>query len=58
VAKGCLQEGILLPLLWSLVVDELIGLNGDGYYTLGYADNIAILIHGKFPLSQSFYTRF
>jgi hypothetical protein len=28
-------------------VDELIGgLNGNGYYTLGYADDIAVLIYG------------
>jgi hypothetical protein len=25
VARGCLQGGVLMPLLWSLVVDELIG---------------------------------
>jgi hypothetical protein len=24
VARGCPKEGVLLPLLWSLVVDELI----------------------------------
>jgi hypothetical protein len=49
VARGCPQGGVLSPLLWSLVVKELIGgLNGNGYYTLGYADDIAILIHGKF----------
>jgi hypothetical protein len=31
-------------------VDELIGgLDGNGYYTLGYADDIPILICGKFP---------
>jgi retron-type reverse transcriptase len=47
VTRGCPQGGILSPLLWSLVVDEPIrGLNG--YYTLGYADDIAVLIHGKF----------
>jgi hypothetical protein len=50
VARGCPQGGVLLPLLWSLVVDELIGgLNGSGCYTLGYADDIAFLIRGKFP---------
>jgi hypothetical protein len=49
VARGYLQGGVLSPLLWSLVVDELIGLSGNGYYTLGYADDIAILICGKFP---------
>jgi hypothetical protein len=41
---------VLFPLLWSLVVDNLIwGLNNDGYYTVGYEDHIAILINGKFP---------
>jgi hypothetical protein len=48
VARGHPQGDILLPLLWSLFVDELIGLSGSGYYTLGYADDIASLIHGKF----------
>jgi hypothetical protein len=48
VNRGCLQWGVLAPLLWSLVVGELItGLNGNGCYTLGYADDIAILISGK-----------
>ena len=28
---------------------ELTGLNENGHYTLGYADDIAILICGKFP---------
>jgi hypothetical protein len=37
-----------------MVVDELIGgLNGSGYYTLGYADDIAILIRRKFPNTLS-----
>jgi hypothetical protein len=41
---------MLLPLLWSLVVDELLGkLNKGGYYAIGYADDMAILINGKFP---------
>jgi hypothetical protein len=48
-ARGCLQGGVLSPLLWSLVVDDLLwGLNDNGYYTVGYADDIAILINGKF----------
>jgi hypothetical protein len=35
-------------------VDELIGgLSGNGYYTLGYADDITILIHRKFPNTVS-----
>jgi hypothetical protein len=48
VARGCLQGGIPLPLLWSMVVDKLKGgLNENGYYTVGYADDIAILIREK-----------
>jgi hypothetical protein len=50
VARGCLQGGVLSTLQWSPVVDKLIGgLNGNGYYTMAYADDIAILIHGKIP---------
>jgi hypothetical protein len=26
------------------------GLNGDDYYTTGYADYIAVLINGKYPV--------
>jgi len=49
VARGYLQGGILSPLLWSLVVDELIeGPSKNGCYTLGCADDIAILIGRKF----------
>jgi hypothetical protein len=54
VTRGCPQGGVLSPLLWSLVVDDLIReLNNDGYYTVGYADDIAILINGKFPHTVS-----
>jgi hypothetical protein len=43
--------GILLP-LWSLVVDGLLGkLNEGGYYAIGYADDIAILME-NFHKSQ------
>jgi hypothetical protein len=53
-AGGCLQGGVLSPLLWSLVVDDLLwGLNNNGYYTVGYADDIAILINGEFPQTVS-----
>jgi hypothetical protein len=47
-ARGCPQGGVLSPLLWSRVVDDLWGLNNDGYYTVGYADDTTILINGKF----------
>jgi hypothetical protein len=43
-----MAKGVLLPLLWSLVVDYLLwGLNNNVYYTIGYADDTAILINGK-----------
>jgi hypothetical protein len=53
-ARGCPQGGVLSPLLWSLVVDDLLWeLNSNGYYTVGYADDIAVLIIGKFPYTVS-----
>jgi hypothetical protein len=54
MARGCPQGGVLSPLLWSLVVDDLLwGLNNSGYYTLRYTDDIAILINGKFLQTAS-----
>jgi hypothetical protein len=42
--------GILLPPLWSLVVDELMrGLSENGCYALVYTDGTAALISVKFP---------
>jgi hypothetical protein len=53
-ARGCPQGGVLSPLLWSLVVDDLLWeLNCNGYYTVGYADDIAILINGNFLYTVS-----
>ena len=50
VARGCPQGGVLSPLLWCLVMDELIArLNARGVYTQGYADDICLLVVGKFP---------
>ncbi|KAL1447090.1 hypothetical protein WDU94_000567 [Cyamophila willieti] len=49
ITKGCPQGGVLSPLLWNLVVDELLDkLNNQGYYAQGYADDIVILIRGKY----------
>jgi hypothetical protein len=39
--------GVVSPLLWNLVIDGLIeNLNNAGYYTQGYANDLAILILG------------
>lgn len=47
--RGCPQGGVLSPLLWSLVVDELLGiLTGGGLHCIGYADDIVIIAKGKF----------
>ena len=48
--RGCPQGGILSPLLWNLTLDELLwDLNEAGYYSIGFAEDIAIVIRGKFP---------
>jgi ribonuclease HI len=52
--RGCPQGGVLSPLLWSLVVDDLlIKLNKLGFYAQGYADDIVILIKGPFSSTVS-----
>ena len=48
VDKGCLQRGVLSPVLWDTVVDSLIrGLNHLGYHTIGYTDDLVMLLTGK-----------
>jgi Reverse transcriptase (RNA-dependent DNA polymerase). len=52
--RGCLQGGVLSLLLWNLTVDELLwDLNEAGYYSIGFVDDIAIIIRGKFPSTVS-----
>lgn len=46
--RGCPQGGVLSPLLWSLVVDEiLLILANNGIWVQGYADDLAIMARGK-----------
>ena len=47
--RGCPQGGVLSPLIWSLVVDELLHkLSNKGIEIQGYADDIVIIAKGKF----------
>jgi Reverse transcriptase (RNA-dependent DNA polymerase) len=46
--KGCPQGGVLSPLLWSFVIDNLlIELEQQGYEVLGFADDLVIIVRGK-----------
>ena len=47
-SKGCPQGGVLSPMLWSLIVDELLNnLVSMGFEVIGYADDIALVVRGK-----------
>jgi len=49
VVGGCPRGGVLSLLLWNLVVDRLLTITNDlGFSTFGYADDIVIIIQGKF----------
>jgi len=49
VVGGCPQRGVLSPILWNLVVDRLLTItNNLGFNTFGYADDIIIVVQGKF----------
>lgn len=49
VTSGCPQGGVLSPLLWNLVVNELIEeIEKRGHKVVGYADDLLIIIRGPF----------
>jgi hypothetical protein len=49
VVGGCPQGGVLSSLLWNLVADRLSTTTNDlGFSTFGSADDIVIIVHGKF----------
>jgi len=49
VSRDCLQEAVLLPLLWCLFVDDLMArLNMGCVNTQGYSDDSCLLVVGKF----------
>lgn len=52
--KGCRQGGVLSPILWNMVIDDLLRkLNEAGYNTEGFEDDLAILLIGKFEETLS-----
>ena len=54
ISRGCPQGGVLSPLLWCLVVNNLITrLSGGGFFIQGYADDICLLAVGKLPNTVS-----
>ena len=53
-SRGCLQAGMFSPVLWCLIVDDLITrLNRGGVYTQGYSDDICLLSVVEFPKTVS-----
>lgn len=49
VESGCPQGGVLCPLLWNFFVNSLLRiLNANGFYAIGYADDIVILLNERF----------
>jgi hypothetical protein len=54
IFQGCPQGGVLLPLLWCLVVNDLpTRLSGGGVFIQGYTDDIHLLAVGKLPNTVS-----
>jgi len=50
VSRGTSQGGVLSPLLWVLVVNKLLSLLEEaGTKVVAYADDVVILLQGKFP---------
>jgi len=50
VSRGTPQGGVLLPLLWVIVVNKLRSLLEEaGTKVVAYADDVVILLQGKFP---------
>ena len=50
VQRGTPQGGVLSPLLWLLVVDTILSqLTQDGTKVIAYADDIVVIVTGKYP---------
>ena len=54
MSRGCPRGGGLTPLIWCLFVNELlVRLNEGSIYAQGYANDIYLLVVGKFPYTVS-----
>ena len=54
IYRGCPQGGVLSPLLWSMVIDELLTrLKRLGFDVQAFADDLSIRIKGKFTSTIS-----
>ena len=54
ISGGCPQRGVLSPLLWCMVVNDLLTKpSGGGVFIQGYADDICLLTVGEFPNTVS-----
>jgi hypothetical protein len=54
VSRGCPQGGVLSPLLWNMVVDDLLNrLSKCLVFVQGYADDVVIISTGSHPDSIS-----
>jgi len=50
VNRGTPQGGVLSPLLWNIAVNEPLRiLEGGGCKVVTYADDVAIILNGKYP---------
>lgn len=47
--KGCPQGSVISPLLWIMVINSLlVRLKEAGFTTIGFADDLAIIVKGRF----------
>ncbi|XP_044596718.1 uncharacterized protein LOC123273383 [Cotesia glomerata] len=58
VRRGCPQGGVTSPLMWILVINELlVALENLGVYAVGYADDVALMIKGSSPTEMRWRTQ-
>ena len=49
ITRGTPQGGVISPLLWNLVINEILfELKQGGTKAVAYADDVVLLVRGKF----------